>query len=131
MDLTAPAQLARGQALARVVLGTALLVAPAPITRVWIGRVARAPGARALAQGLGARDVAIGLGTLRALSAGSGASPWVRAGVAGDAADFLATLVAWRALPTSGALAVATLAGSATALGLWLQANGERLAPGA
>ena len=77
-----------------------------------------------LAIALGGRDVALALGTLRALSAGHGAGPWLRAGIVADLADLVATLRARDRLPPIAVPAVA-LAGGSILLGAWLQAAAD------
>src|SRR5215211_5163714 len=89
----------------------------------WVGGVARKPEGQVLAVGLGARDVAIALGSLRAIGAGYGAPGWIRAGMLADAADLAATLRARDRLPSLAAPAVALLAGGSLVLGAWLQAS--------
>jgi hypothetical protein len=118
-----PADLARGVAAGRAALGGVLVVAPGLVGRAWLGRDARRPAARAALVAMGARDLAIGLGTLQALSSESAAAPWLRAGALADAADVLVTLRAHRDLPPVGALVVSGMATTGTALGAWLQAR--------
>src|SRR5829696_5343387 len=71
-----PRSLARLQATGRVVLGAGIAAAPSLIAGGWVGAVADKPGGRALAIGLGARDVGIALGTAAALRNGYGARAW-------------------------------------------------------
>lgn len=114
--------LATLQAAGRVALGGALTVAPGLVAGGWIGRRARERPAQTLAIAMGARDVAIALGTLQALRAGHGAAPWLRAGLAADAADLVATLRARDDLPPPAVPVVAAVAGGSIVLGAWLQA---------
>lgn len=116
-----PRTLARVLAYGRIGLGGALLLAPGLVGRAWLGRDGGRPGTKVAAAGLGVRDLVIGAGVLNALGDATGARPWLQAAAAADAVDFVAT---WRArdeLPALGALGVAAVAGSAAALGLWLQ----------
>jgi hypothetical protein len=113
--------LARLQAYGRVVLGGGLVAAPGLVAGGWVGGIADRREGQALAIGLGARDVGLALGTLRALSSGRGASAWLRAGVLADAADLAATLRARDTLPPLAVPAVATIAGGSNLLGLYLQ----------
>ena len=108
------------QAAGRLLLGGGLAAAPSVVAGGWVGGVADKPGGRALATGLGARDVAIAAGTLAALRNGHGARPWVRAGMLADAADLVATLRMRGALPPVAVPAVVALAGGSVALGAWL-----------
>ena len=113
--------LARLQAYGRVALGGGLALAPGLVAGGWVGGVADKRDGQALAIGLGARDVALAVGTLRALSSGRGASGWLRAGIVADAADLAGTLRARDALPPLAVPAVAAIAGGSVLLGLYLQ----------
>ena len=113
--------IARLQALGRLGLGAGLALAPEKLAGAWVGGAADRPGGQTLAIGLGARDAALALGALRALSAGRGAGAWLRAGMVADAADLAATLRARDDLPPLAVPAVAALAGSSLLLGAWLQ----------
>jgi hypothetical protein len=116
-----PRDAARVQALGRIALGAALVVVPRVLAGAWVGDVAGRREVQALAIGLGARDVALGVGQLRAASMRSGAAPWVRAGMAADVADLVATVRARHALPSVAVPVVAGLAGGSAVLGAWLQ----------
>jgi hypothetical protein len=113
--------LARGQAIGRAVLGAGLSVAPGRVAGPWVGAPARRPAGAVLATAMGARDVGLGLGMLRALDQGHGAAAWIRAGMLADAADAIATVRARRALPGLMVPVVAAMAASSVALGAWLQ----------
>jgi hypothetical protein len=112
---------ARAHALGRVGFGIALTFAPGRVAPAWIGRLGRRPGARVVTSATGARDLAIGLGAVAALAQGSGARPWILAGVLADATDLVATLRAAPSLPPLGVGGTAVIAAGSTALGLWLQ----------
>jgi hypothetical protein len=116
-----PKKAARALAVNRIVIGSLLALAPTLGARGWIGGgESRRPGARLFARALGARDVGIGLGTLRALDQGQPARPWAQAALMADGMDFVATLTAARSLP-GGALAFGlAMSGASTALGAWL-----------
>jgi hypothetical protein len=116
----APEELARYQALGRVALGAGLLAMPAGLTGAWIGRTASRPGPRVLTRALGARDVALGLGQLRAVSAGAGVRPWLLAGMLADAVDLVASARERDDLPSLGAAGVSAMAAASTALGVYL-----------
>jgi hypothetical protein len=121
--------LARAVALGRLGLGAALLVAPGPMAAAWTGRDGLRPGARVIAAGLGARDVAQGAGTAWALAGAADPRPWLGAGALADAVDCLATLRARAALPTLPALGVSALAASGALLGAWLARELDAPAP--
>ena len=112
---------ARLQAAGRLVLGGGLTFAPAVVAGGWVGGAADRRDGQALAIGLGARDVAIAAGTLGALRTRGGARAWLRAGIAADAADLVATLRARDSLPALAVPAVVALAGGSLVLGAWLQ----------
>lgn len=84
-------------ALGRVVAGALYLAFPRPLVRMWTGsgdgRI------DVLGRAIGARDLAIGLGALRALRRHVPARGWFEAAVVSDAADAAATLLAFRHLP--------------------------------
>jgi hypothetical protein len=84
----------------RVGIGVTALAAPTLMSRPWIGAPAADPSARVLARAMGGRDLAIGIGTLRALTVSDQeARPWVALGGTADLVDALSTLVAFRHLP--------------------------------
>jgi hypothetical protein len=97
--------------LGRLLFGVAFIAEPKLMDRGWIGKQARLPGAQVLARAVGARDVALGLGGLQALTRDDGsARPWLAAAAICDAVDFGATWAAGRGIPRqarSGVLAVA------------------------
>jgi hypothetical protein len=104
----------------RVVVGAGLMVAPAQAGRPWIGDDAARPATAVFARAFGARDLALGLGTLLSLRDGLTTRRWMQAGVLSDAVDLGATLAARRALPRAGVIGTAVVAGSAAAVGLAL-----------
>ena len=110
------------QAAGRLAIGASLVAAPGLLGGAWVGAAADRRDGQALAIGLGARDTALGVGTLRALSARRGAAPWLRAGIAADLGDLLATLRARDAIPPTSVPVVAAIAGGSALLGLYLQA---------
>jgi hypothetical protein len=84
----------------RVGIGVTALAAPTLMSRPWIGAPAADPSARVLARAMGGRDLALGIGTLRALSVSDReARPWVALGGTADLIDALATVAAFGHLP--------------------------------
>jgi hypothetical protein len=63
-----------------------------------------------LARALGARDAALGLGTLLAQRHGGPVRGWLEGSALADAGDAIATLIGWSARPRFGRLAVLTAA---------------------
>ena len=84
----------------RVGLGVSAIAAPTLLARPWIGGDATSAGSRVLARTMGGRDLALGIGALRALGVSDEeARPWVALGGMADAVDAVATLIAFRTLP--------------------------------
>jgi hypothetical protein len=126
-----PHRLARRHAYGRIAVGGALALAPGVAARVWIGRTAATPGGRVMTTAMGARDVAIGLGELRALSSRrpGAVTPWLTAAAIADAADLAATLRARDDLPRLGVAGVTAMATGAIALAAWLHRRLPRATP--
>jgi hypothetical protein len=127
MAPSTPRTLAHVIAVGRVGLGATALVAPALVARPWIGAPAEGPAHRLLARAMGGRDLALGIGALRALRrSDEEARPWVALGGMADAVDALATAVAFTALPGRsrwGILALTAGAALASArVAAWLDA---------
>jgi hypothetical protein len=106
---------ARMIAAGRVLIGAVLFAAPDLVAPSWIGADARSDGARVVVRALGARDAALGAGTLAAAGDVVQLRRWLLASSASDAADFVATLAGPR---TPARPAVLGLAASAAAAGL-------------
>ncbi len=95
-----PRRLAQLIAVGRIGIGCTALAAPTIMTRPWIGDGAGTTDARLLARTMGGRDLALGLGTLRALAVDDGeARPWVALAGMADAVDAGVTLLAFHRLP--------------------------------
>jgi hypothetical protein len=112
--------IARVHALGRVAIGAAFVLAPGLAAPAWAGAAGTRPGAQVLASAMGARDLGIGLGALRAVGEGHGARPWLRAGLLADAVDLGATLRHRARLPRAAVAGVVVLAAGSMALGAWL-----------
>jgi hypothetical protein len=111
---------------ARAATGLALMLLPGTLGRAWIGPAAREPGGQVMLRAVGARDVALGFGALRAAQRGAPVRGWVEAGMLADTVDALAMLAAFRRLSGPGRfLVLATAAGSAVIHG----ALAARVAP--
>jgi hypothetical protein len=93
-------------AMLRVGLGVVAFSAPTLPARPWVGSDASRPAVRTLARALGARDVALGLGTVVALRGGASTSGWLAGSALADAGDAVATLVGWSHRPPLGRIAV-------------------------
>ena len=118
-----PQTIARIHALGRVAVGAALCFVPARAGAGWIGRDGQRRSVQALTSALGIRDLAIGAGAASALFDGGDVHRWIRAGVASDAVDLVATLRARDDIPGTAVLGVAVVATGSAALGAWLHAR--------
>jgi hypothetical protein len=110
---------ARQHALGRVVVGAGLTLAPRLAGEGWFGRESHRPAAQVAIRALGARDLAIGLGTAYTAGQGYGARPWLLAGILADATDLAATLKARDDLTPLAVAIVGVVAGGSVLLGLW------------
>ncbi len=104
--------------VARLGVGTALVVAPGWAGRIWVGPGADGPGSLVFARAVGARDVALGLRILDGVRTGEPVRHWVQAGFAADLADAAATAIAGRHLTPARRVAMPIVAGAVGALGL-------------
>jgi hypothetical protein len=102
-------------AAGRVLIGAVLFAAPDLVAASWVGDDARTDGARVVVRALGARDAALGAGTLAAAGDGTQLRRWLLASSACDAADFVATLAGPR---TPARTAVLGLAATAAVAGV-------------
>jgi hypothetical protein len=93
----------------------AAYAAPALPGRPWVGEAAETPAGHVLARALGARDLALGLGTLIALRRGAPVRGWIEGGGLSDVGDVVATVLAFRSLPRWGRWLVLAAAGSGAA----------------
>jgi hypothetical protein len=112
--------LAKATAGLRAALGAGLIVAPGISARGWVGKDGTTPAAQVMGIAVGARDLALAAGTLRALSRGEDARPWLAGSALCDAADAIATFSRRDSIPATGSVGVTALAGGATLLGLYL-----------
>jgi hypothetical protein len=92
-------------------LGVVALTLPQLPLKPWVGEGGIDGTSKLLARALGARDLALGLGTVLALRHDGPVRGWVEAGGLADAGDTLITLMAFAKLPTAGRWAVLAAAG--------------------
>lgn len=111
---------ARAIAAGRVVVGAALLVAPAASARGWIGDEAERPGVQAVVRALGVRDMILGALTLHVVGREGVGYRTVATCAVADAVDFGATLAAREHLPRAGGTGVLALAGGSALAGAGL-----------
>jgi hypothetical protein len=114
------AALAMAVARARIAIGAAAMAFPGLATRAMSAERESSGVAPLFARMLGARDVALGLGTVIALDRGAPVRGWVEGSAMSDAVDFLACLIARRHLSPLAFRGTLALGGSAAALGVYL-----------
>jgi hypothetical protein len=117
LDKSVARSLALGLAGVRIGLGLAAYVRPALVASPWIGsKQAKKKGAQLLGRALGSRDVALGLGALLAARHDGPIRGWIEAGLLADSGDAVATLVAWKNLPTRSRWGILAVTVGAVAL---------------
>lgn len=117
-----PHLLARLLAGVRIGVGIALFAAPRTASRLWLGE-ATSPAAGVLARGLGARDLALGVGQLVALDMDGDLDPWMDAAVVSDVGDAAAVVLARRDLEPRVVAGTVAMALGAAAAGLALKTS--------
>jgi hypothetical protein len=107
-------------AAGRIALGVGVLAAPKQVTARWLGEQnAELPVVGDLARSLGARDLALGLVSLRTLD-DAVLGPRVQALCAlVDVADVLATVLARASLPRKGLYGTVAVAGATAGAGFY------------
>jgi hypothetical protein len=111
--------------IARVGVGTVLLLAPRRMGRNWVGSVADDPRAALVIRGFGARDLALGLGTLRALSRNEPLTGWVQMAAVGDACDAAAGLAGASSVGLVRTIPTVVSAAAAAVLGMRATSSGS------
>jgi hypothetical protein len=115
-DATLAMSVARG----RIAIGAAAVVCPRLATRV-MSRDRDAAGVAPLfIRMLGARDIALGLGTVIALDRGAPVRGWVEGSALSDAADCVACLLARDSMSPGAMWLSAGLGGASALLGAFL-----------
>lgn len=107
-------------AIGRLAIGVALMAKPnSEAGAGWVGtEEAQRPVTKVLFRSVGARDVALGMGTMAALRDGSRLRPWLLGATLADVTDLLATVTSGKALPMKGRAALVLLAGGAIVMQL-------------
>lgn len=114
------ATLAMSVARCRIAIGVAAVIAPGLAARV-MGRGRRSDGIAPLfARMLGARDVALGLGTVIALDRGKPVRGWLEGSALADTVDCIACIIARENMPATAFAAAAGLGGASAVLGVLL-----------
>jgi len=106
--------MAKSNAIGRIVFGTALIATPGLAARLWIGDHGDAPGVKVLARALGVRDLALGLGVLLAMKNDAPVRGWLEGAALADAVDFAATAAAGSGIPQASRAGIMGLAAVST-----------------
>lgn len=101
--------------IARAALGAMMIARPTSVAG-WAGEGVRDPGVQVLTRGFGARDLALGVGTVLAMREGRNAKRWLMLCAFADGVDLLSQLRGRKAMPRVGALI--GIASAAIAAGL-------------
>ncbi|MBA2425695.1 MAG: hypothetical protein H0V60_01280 [Actinobacteria bacterium] len=109
----------------RVATGTAFTLAPAKTSRMWVGRDVDSVYTRMAARGLGARDLALGIGLLTAMQRGASVRGWLEAGALSDGIDAFNSVVGMRRLSKFRMLLLATAGGYSAYLGSSLASDAD------
>jgi hypothetical protein len=111
-----------GYAAARIAIGVVATAYPEKIGRTWIGEAADSPPTKVILRGLGARDIALGAGTVEATTGSGDAAVWLGCSAMSDLCDLSATLIGRNSLPKNGVLITSALAGAGAVTGFALMA---------
>jgi hypothetical protein len=120
IDAVKDATLAMTVARCRMAIGLAAVVSPRLATRAMSGQRASEGMAPLFVRMLGARDVALGLGTVIALDRGAPVRGWVEASALADAADCISCVLARKDLSPLALRASTGLGGASALLGAFL-----------
>jgi hypothetical protein len=115
-DTTLAVSLAR----CRIALGAAAVLAPSLATRAMGGRRPSDGIAPLFARMLGARDIALGLGTVIALDRGKPVRGWLEGSAFSDTVDCVACILARQYMPPTVFGAAAGLGGVSAVAGVFL-----------
>jgi len=110
----------------RVAYGAALVLAPARVTRSWLGPAGGEPPAAVAVRGLGAREVALHGAALVAAVRGRPLRGWLALSIGGDVSDIAATAAGRRGVPDKAPLATAAVAGASAAISAAVAAAVDR-----
>ena len=119
MSLALRKALSYGLGFTRIAIGSTALVAPGFAMRVWLGVDPKANPVKAMGLAIGARDLALGIGTLSALRGDGSSALWLQCGALADTADAVATVRAF-AGSKDPRLLIALAAVGAAGTGAWL-----------
>lgn len=104
----------------RFALGAVLFLMPSKTAKAWSSQGAETPAAVVASRGMGARDMALGLGALLALGNDKPARGWIEAAAFSDLLDAISTAMSFKRLPRGRAFLMGATAGGAAMLGMQL-----------
>jgi hypothetical protein len=107
---------------ARIGYGAGLVVAPARLSRRWLGPGVSRAAVQVPLRGLGVREIVLHAGALAAALGDRPVRPWLAGSIAGDLADITSTALARRGLPPGSLPATAVVAGASALLSAGLAA---------
>ncbi len=111
-------------AWSRIAIGGCAAALPAVAGAAWVGKEeSRRTGSKVFARGLGARDIALGVGMLLALQHDAPVRGWVEASGLADTGDTISTLLAFARLPRRLRWALLALAAGGVAVACVLAPN--------
>ena len=110
----------------RIAIGLAFVADPARAGERWVGQGVAGADGGVLGRAFGVRDFALGAATLAAQGRGDGYRTLLALGVACDAVDFAATLMAGDRIPPRARQVTAAVAAGAAVNGLLLLAASAR-----
>jgi hypothetical protein len=111
---------------ARIAYGAVLAVAPASVTRRWLGPAVDHPPTQVALRALGVREILLHAGAVAAAARGGPLRPWLAASMAGDLSDVAATFAGRSGLPPGSPPATAVVAGGSAVLSGVIAAAAER-----
>lgn len=116
--MTTPAKLTTLLAAGRIAAGAALIASPDRLAARWLGDDVARPAPQLAIRALGARDIALGAGTLATLGDGAQLRRWIAASAACDFADAMSALATPSAgLPANARWATVAIGGGAALAG--------------
>lgn len=104
----------------RLALGALLFLMPSKSAKLWSDDGGNSSAAVVASRGMGARDMALGLGGLLALANDKPARGWLEAAAFSDLLDAVSTALSFRRLPSGRALLMGASAAGAAMLGMQL-----------
>ncbi|MDQ3879008.1 MAG: hypothetical protein M3290_11760 [Actinomycetota bacterium] len=115
-----PRELATLLSGTRFALGALLFLMPSRSAKLWSDEGGDSSAAVVASRGMGARDMALGLGGLLALANDKPARGWIEAAAFSDLMDTVSTAMSFRRLPRGRALLMGATAAGAAMLGMQL-----------